>query len=614
MTTDVGTRGPSSHRLSLRAFESLAGGVGDDDLIATLWRSERSWRLALVRSLLVSFSGAVGPLAGLDAAWALLARAAAADNDVIEELLARPEVGVWAAHTLRRVTRDAPSDVPLWADLGYLHALAAAAAIRTGLTAEVDIPVRYGTAILPTVGAAAIPLDEPFGSVRVSTSGGEARISWPGGALRPASDEPGWHRPVRAEIGVDGLDLRVDLADRDPYRDLRGPAAPRPLDRAETARWRSLLTEAWTILVRDHRVTAETIAAGVRVLSPVPAKEPFRQLSASGAEAFGGLLLSFPDDATQLAATLVHEFQHQKLGALTHLLTLTTEQPSIRYYAGWRDDPRPAGGLLQGAFAFAGVAGFLAVHRARCRPAEAALANFEFALWRQQTELVLRTLAGSDRLTEHGARFVAILLARVEEYCREPVPSAEASLAEEMALDHAALWRAHNIVVGAAAVSALLAARRLGEPAPIPAESASTVRATPEVGFLDGRAVLARYRLARPEIFERFQREPGTVAQTVAGTAEADVAYLAGDREAAVRAYAARVEAAPDDVHALAGLGLTRPDRGTDPAARALLRRPELVRAVAARLDGDVDVIELAAWIGAGLPAQPPAPAGWRTV
>ncbi|MFC4043349.1 HEXXH motif-containing putative peptide modification protein [Dactylosporangium siamense] len=556
------------------------------------------------------------PLAGLDTAWALLARASDVDRDVTEDLMGRPEVGVWASHTLRRLRRNPPSDIPLWAELGYLHALAAAAAIRTGLTAELDIPVRHGTAVIPTVGSAMLPLDSPFGTAHVRTGPGGTEISASGAVVRIATDCPAWHEPIRVRVGHDETDLRVELADRDAYRDLRGPSAPRPLHPAETARWRSMLSEAWAILIRDHQPAARAIAAGIRVLSPVPAKEPFRQLSASGGEAFGGMLLSFPDDSTQLAVTLVHEFQHQKLGALLHLLTLTTDEPSVRYYAGWRDDPRPAGGLLQGAYAFAGVTEFWRTHRFRCRPAAAALAHFEFALWRRQTLRVLRTLAGSGRLTGHGSRFVGDLLQQVEEHEREPVPRVEATLAADLALDHEALWRAHNIVVPDLVVADLVAAWARGASAPIPAEASSAVRATPDVGLLDSRAVLARYRLTRASAFEQFQNDPETVSASVLGASAADVALIAGDREAAGRAYRVRVETASDDVHGLVGLGLSRPDRTADPVARALLRRPELVRAMAARLSvsGAVDVVRLAAWIGAALPPDRPDPIGWRAV
>lgn len=606
----------SRHRVPLDDFTSLAQGSGNADVVAALWRSERSWRLTVVRRILqADTAGAMAAgLPGLDVAWAVLVRAGELDPDVTEELLARPEVGIWAAHTLERIESGRPADVPLWIDLAYLNSVAVAAALRTGLPVELDIPVRQGTAVIPTVGTAVVPFDEPFGTARVRTGVGE--VSFPQGVVTIGAGSPGWHEAVLVETSTDGVELRVDLADSDPYRELREPAPPRPLEPAEVERWRRVIDDAWAVLVRNHRPTALSIGAGLRVLAPVAAKEPFRQLSASGGEAFGGVLLSFPDDATQLAATFVHEFQHQKLGALLHLLTLTRQQPSVRYYSGWRDDPRPIEGILQGVYAFAGVTEFWRVHRTRCQPAEAGLAHFEFALWRHQTLLVLQTLAQSGQLTGHGERLVRILLDRVAGYQHEPVPDAQAALATDVALDHAALWRAHNVIVPDVAVTDVISARERGAPAPVPDKASLAVPAVPTVGLLDARAVLVRYRLTKASTFDGFRAQPDTVVDAVRDATAADVAFVAGDREAAHRAYLDQLRAAPDDVHSMVGLGLTRPDRETDPAARALLGRPELVRAVATRTAaaGPEDLLALAGWIGAGLAPVAPDPTGWRVL
>src|SRR5581483_603165 len=62
------------------------------------------------------------------------------------------------------------------------------------------------------------------------------------------------------------------------------------------------------------------------------------------------------------AVTLAHELQHLKLGALLDIVTLALPDDGRRYYAPWRDDPRPLGGLLQGAYAYFGVSGFWRPH------------------------------------------------------------------------------------------------------------------------------------------------------------------------------------------------------------------------------------------------------------
>ncbi|GAB3932271.1 hypothetical protein GCM10027614_01110 [Micromonospora vulcania] len=341
MSSDPVPLGPTY--LDPEHFHALASGAGDERTIAALWRAERSWRLIVLRALLdgcATRPDAAGPLAPVADAWQLLVQAHGVDPAVTEDVLAQPQVGIWAAHTLRRLHDDPDPSVPLWLDVGYLHALAAASAVRTGLSFELDIPARQGTAVLPTVGAASTPADVPV--VRVRARAGQADLLTTARTVHCVADDPDWHEPLIVEVGVDGIDLRVELHDRDVYRDLRGPAPSQPLSAAEIARWRACLEQAWELLVRQQPDAAQAIAGILRTVSPLPRRARFRQLSASGAEAFGGTLLSEPDDPAQLAVTLVHESQHHKLGALSHLLTLAEAGGNLRYYAPWRDDPDPS--------------------------------------------------------------------------------------------------------------------------------------------------------------------------------------------------------------------------------------------------------------------------------
>ena len=67
---------------------------------------------------------------------------------------------------------------------------------------------------------------------------------------------------------------------------------------------------------------------------------------------------------------------------------------------------------------------------------------------------------------------------------------------------------------------------------------------------------------------------------SVPGAISADLAWAAGRATEAADGYRAQLAEDPDDVSALVGLGLALVARSTGPAARALLHRPELVRAV----------------------------------
>ena len=65
-----------------------------------------------------------------------------------------------------------------------------------------------------------------------------------------------------------------------------------------------------------------------------------------------------------LASVLVHECQHAKLNAVLDLIPLSRPDQA-RYYAPWREDPRPLGGLLHGAYAYLGVSDFWRVQSSR---------------------------------------------------------------------------------------------------------------------------------------------------------------------------------------------------------------------------------------------------------
>ncbi|MEU7800218.1 HEXXH motif domain-containing protein [Micromonospora arborensis] len=618
MSCDPVSMGPTY--LDPEHFRALARGAGDERTITALWRSERSWRLIVLRALLDSCAArpdVTGPLASVADAWQLLAEAHAADPVVTEDVLAQPQVGIWAAHTLRRLLGDPDPSLPLWMDVGYLHALAAASAVRAGLSFDLDIPARDGAAVLPTVGAASIRPDVLV--VRVRARAGQVELVSAAATIRCSAADPNWHAPILVEVHADGVGLRVELHDRDVYRDLRGPSAPQPLSAPEIVRWHALLARAWELLVSQQRDRAQAIAETLRSVVPVPRRARFRQLSASGAEAFGGVLLSEPDDAAQLAVTLVHESQHHKLGALSHLLTLVEGGGDIRYYAPWRDDPRPLAGLLQGAYAFVGITQFWRSHRHHAPSGERAAADFEFALWRRQTLGVLRVLAASGRLTGHGQRFVDTLYTELEACQEDPVPAAALDAACAVAVDHRAMWRGHNVRVDPADREALAAAWERRDPT-AEAVVGRTVLAAPPEGLLDARAVLRRYLLVDPAAFGRLRAAPDEVGARVAGTTAADLALVAGDLERARAGYLDELREDATSVHGWVGLGLTQLDRPADPVTRALLGCPELVLAVVDGLRSRghrtviPDPVELATWVGrlvTGQDLDSVDPAGW---
>jgi uncharacterized protein len=150
--------------------------------------------------------------------------------------------------------------------------------------------------------------------------------------------------------------------------------------------------------------------------------------------------MSEPPNPDTCASTLAHELQHVKLCAVLDIVKLTSPDEGSRYYAPWRDDPRPIAGLLQGAYAHVGVTEFwrrqrqLAVGPAQLR------ADGQFALWRAGTTQVIDTLLSSDQLTTVGTDFVRRMSETAGSWTSEPVSAQAQTFALREARSHLARW------------------------------------------------------------------------------------------------------------------------------------------------------------------------------
>jgi HEXXH motif-containing protein len=237
---------------------------------------------------------------------------------------------------------------------------------------------------------------------------------------------------VRASFLLDGWapgelapDLRVD-------------------DSPDVVLWRARIAQGWALLVRDHREVAEELAASVTVLTPLRAP-PSGVNSATVVDAFGCVFLSLPPDAASVAVTLAHELQHIKLNALLDLFEMLDPVAGERFYAPWRDDPRPLAGLLHGTYAYTGVSAFWRRQRAcETSAALASHADMEFAHWRVSTLEAARRLLGSGRLTPVGRRFVAGMAEVLGLWCAEPVPKEALVAASRRSAEHRARWSADH--------------------------------------------------------------------------------------------------------------------------------------------------------------------------
>ncbi len=425
-------------------FAALAAGGGGARAMRLLVRAQRSKHLLLLRTVVATASRTGHPQAGeLSGAYELLARAQADRPSNVDPLLRHPPVGAWAIRALRDLRRGAALDH------GYLTALAAAAALLARVDCAVEVPLDGGRLFLPFLGRAHFTAKVPAGTatVRSRPEGGEifgrSRVPIP---ADPRLDGDGWSGLRRLNVRAKGTTTSFLLDDLDPYRFPGGRTASR-IDTAGLGQWQRALCDAWTLLVAHHPETAEEIATGVTVLVPLRAP-PGYEVSATSRHSFGAVALSQPAQGRSLATALAHERQHAKLSALLDLVPLIDEPGQTHWYAPWRDDPRPLGALLQGAYAHLGVTGFWRRQRNLERGETALQVHAEFARWREETREVVATLQASGALTRCGIRFIGGMAATLDTWRDEPVPTAAVQHARVAIARNRAAWQLRHGELG----------------------------------------------------------------------------------------------------------------------------------------------------------------------
>lgn len=586
----------------------MAEGGGGPGLVHLFWNAERSRRMLMVKALLNHAERdprLLGPLPAADTAWVALARAQRREPAATDRALLHPQVGAALAFALRRLAAPAGSGPPLWVDFGQIHALALTTAAGARLTWRTVVPLREGRVALPGLGLVQFPGAESWGYAVARTQGGRIWLDHGGDEVTvpadPSTDAPGWWGLRRLSVGTRPA-LTVWLDDVDPFRDLAEPVGPARLGAAQLSQWHDLLDRAWHIICTHRPELATALAAGVTSLVPLPAAEDFDGRSASTGEAFGSVMVAMPSDPTLFAVSLVHEFQHIKLGGLLHLVPLAAPEETAHLYAPWRDDPRPLGGLTQGAYAFFGIARFWRAYRQSLTGPAADQATFEYMYARDQTLEALETLRSSPALTPLGRDFTNRMHQHLTSWLvDDQIPPAVARMASLAAASHRAGWRIRHLRPAQADVMALARAFTAGAE-PVPPTLSPAVSPEPPKGWnwSRGRLGLVRLALAAPHRC----RDALRTAPWAAGLTEADVALATGDARAARDGFLARLTDDPTDLDAWTGLGLALSAVGGIPAetaaGAALLTRPDLVLAVSQELQEHAAApspVRLAAWL-----------------
>ncbi|HEV7651390.1 MAG TPA: HEXXH motif domain-containing protein [Actinophytocola sp.] len=590
------------HQLSRTAVDELARGFARPAVIHQLRGAERSRRLLLLRALderLTKDPNLVGPLDQLDDVWELLARAERVAPDARDLLLSHPYTGAWAGYVTKLIRDRITGLCPFWMHVGHLHAVAAAVAIRARISFVLHIPVWNGNAIVPTIGLARLVTDSPYSVAEVRADRDVVEIINQHTVVRlprdHADSSPRWWgvRTVATRSG--DVELSVRLDDVDPYRGLYEPVPPQRLSPTDTAAWQRELNKAWKILCRCLPELADGFLDGLDSLVPRPAV-PIRNLSASTGEAFGSAIIAQPTDSASMAATLVHEFHHNLLGGLLHMIPLYDHDPDERFYTLWREDPRPIAGVLSGIHAFSGVTAFW---RALARHESGSLgrrADFEFAYWRDGTWRTLQSLSDDPHLTEAGRQFLSSIAMRIRPMLDEPVLDRMGELASAAAADHRAGWQIRYLRPQPDTVASYADSWLAGQDWPSALEPDNRLMPTPvpDGGWTGARTDLIRARLLKGS---------AAPADAVPDATAADLAYVCGDVDDALRGYRDELAVDGDAPDAWVGLGLCLSAREPgSAAARALQSCPELVRAVhravRTKAESTPPPDELADWIG----------------
>ena len=417
------------HQLTPATFDRLASGHGGADAVRELREAQVSKHLLLIQFLLEQFPD--GGAAMRD----LLERSRAAAPEAFRRIIGAPLVGGWTAIAGRAASQDTLAP----ADRDHLGAIAIVAAAAAGIGGSVQIPVQHGLAVLPGLGA--VEAGDAT-TVTVTAEGGRLLVAAGGGPAvpaDPATEAPGWLPVRRLSATAAGRSIRLALDDVHPYR--HGHHVP-PLNRlpeAEVGRWRAVFDQAWALLAAHLPERAVELTAGLETLVPLVQTDPRSARSATLRHSFGVMGLTRPPTPQDFAVTLVHEFQHSKLSAVLDLARLTDPADDRRYFAPWRTDPRPLAGLLQGVYAFVGVADTW-----RALQGAVGVATAQFAEARLQVDRGLTTVEESGALTGDGEAFIARLRQSADRLLAEPVPAGADEAARAALARTYTAWREHN--------------------------------------------------------------------------------------------------------------------------------------------------------------------------
>lgn len=522
----------------------IASGPGTIECVDVLWEGQIKKRLILLNSVLqearLHFPDDYAK-AHLESAWQNLIAMQESDPEIVSDLLLYPTTGAWAAYSLKRMRT--PSDVdmaPLWPELSYLSWIAGAAAVRARKSTTIPIAIYRGQVMLPTIGLARLHNSDALSDATLNVNDEAVEIHARNGslslAIHPESSSEAWE-PVTRLTADHGHPIEVVLDGLDPFRNGEPTTEAVRLSVEEVEHWKFCFDRGWSQLLRDHFSYAGPIQASLRTIIPLSAAPIPAGTSYTSSESFGAVLANAPSGPGQLTLTLIHECQHTKLHALTDCVELTKPSTRKHLYAPWRDDPRPATGLLQGVYAHLGVTEFWRVNR-HADSGRAGFSATEFALWRRQVARGISELRASALLTPTGEKFVEVMEKSLTPWLEEDVPAHADLLATERSAGHRVSWCVRNLAPENEGLTRLFEQWAAGLPRTVDyPENQIRLEAT-QSRFISRVPHPSHMKASKSSTAGESAEDP---------TLAADRAYAKGDFTSALQAYASKIAVSPRD-------------------------------------------------------------------
>jgi HEXXH motif-containing protein len=418
------------HRLDTDQMAALSAGLGGSSAVRELNSIQISRRL-----LLLKYIGEKWPADRRlwDDAVATLSRVQEMDPTTFADFMADPLIGAWLIRTTTQLRRT--GSAPQTA-LHHLSCVAAAAAMRSCLDVELTGYAVNGRLTLPQLGEMQFSRGVT-GPVLMRISSGAATLVSSAGESA-STGGPGWRSQRSLTGDYRGLASAVRVEDGNPYRDgYHAPPSER-LTSTEAEAWQALFADAWTLIGHYLPERAAELADGLQAVVPLQDLGDGAARSGTARESIGALGLTKPRSPEDFVITIVHEFQHSKLSAVLDLLKLYDSNGPERHFAPWRTDARPTAGLIQGVYAFLGVAD--AWRGLRADPGLAAVAEHQFAEVREQVRVGLEALERSTEVTPGGLRFVTGMRDKFDHMLAEPTSDASVVRARSLLQERRRRW------------------------------------------------------------------------------------------------------------------------------------------------------------------------------